>query len=104
MFILVIFINFLSIFCFICSINTIRTRYKLNPSSGMESIYYKTSFTTLNILSLGLCLYCWNNPGWLIWINLTSINAMIVALCLGFYPQFYIKWITSSHSLRKSSH
>ncbi|MDI2113563.1 hypothetical protein [Commensalibacter nepenthis] len=59
-------------------------------------------FSALNILSLGLCLRYWNNPGWLIWINLTSINALIMALCLGFYPQFYTKWITLSHSARKA--
>lgn len=97
MFILVFIINFVSLFFLICALNIIRARYKLTKTSLIENVIYKSSFILFNILSLLLCLYYWSNPGWLIWINLTSINALIMALCLGFYPQFYTKWIQLFH-------
>lgn len=97
MFILVFIINFLSLFFLICALNIIRARYKLTENSLMESVIYKSGFTLFNVISLLLCLYYWSNPGWLIWINLTSINALIMALCLGFYPQLYTKWMKLFH-------
>lgn len=97
MFILVFIINLVSLFFLICALNVIRARYKLTKTSLMESFIYKSGFALFNVISLLLCLYYWSNPGWLIWINLTSINALIMALCLGFYPQFYTKWIQLFH-------
>lgn len=93
MFILVFIINLTSLFFLICALNTIRLRYKLMKTSCKERAYYLSGFIILNCLSLLLCLYYWANPGWLIWINLTSINALILALTLGYSPLFYIKWI-----------
>lgn len=93
MFILVITINLIGLFFLICALNVIRKRYKLANTSPTENLCYKGGFIILNCLSLLLCLYHWSNPGWLIWINLTSINALIISLILGFYPSVYIKWI-----------
>lgn len=97
MFILIFVINLISLFCLICALNTIRLRYKIINTSLIEKICYQSGFTLLNCLSLLFCLYYWANPGWLIWINLTSINAFLLALVLGFYPFFYTKWIKLTH-------
>lgn len=93
MFILVFIINLTSLFFLTCALNTIRLRYKLTKTSLIEKICYQSGFVVLNCLSLLLCLYYWAHPGWLIWINLTSINAFILALILGCFPLFYTKWI-----------
>lgn len=93
MLIIVTIINIISLFFLICGLNTIRLRYKIPSMTLREKIYYRCGFLLFNFISFLLCFYYWNSVGYLIWINLTSINAFLIALGIGFYSQIYIKWI-----------
>lgn len=98
MFLFIIAINLISVFSLTCSLQNIRLKYKQSPPSLKESICYKVLFIVLNIFCLMACVYMHGNPGWIIWINTLSINALLIALLIGFYPWIYKKWILFTHN------
>ncbi|MDI2090055.1 hypothetical protein [Commensalibacter oyaizuii] len=97
MIIFVTIVNLIGLFLLIASLKHVRARHKIPPASFKEKVLYQIGFIALNMFSLLLCLYYWSNPGWLIWINLTSLNALIAALIIGFYPKLYAKYITRTN-------
>lgn len=92
MIILIITLNILGIFVFAGSLKKFQDKIPNQHSNKQVKYYYKIISVLLIFCSFILCHLCWRKIGWIIGVNLTSINALAVTIMISYFPQFFLKW------------
>lgn len=101
--VLIMVLNLSSIFLFACSIKNLRNKLTHDLPTRQETFWYKTTSLFLMAVSLLIARNHWGNPGWVIGMNLTSINSFFITCFISYFPKIYEKW-TREIKIRYFSH
>lgn len=101
--ILIIGSNLIALFMLTCSIQKLRQKYSDHAITYYETIFYKTGFILFLLCSFIIAYYHLGNTGWIITINITSINTILITCLINYFPNFYKNWNNKIYSFIKTN-
>lgn len=97
--IIIITLNIFSIFIFASSLEKFQNKQTDQQLDQKAVKRFRIISLFLMIISFILCYVYWQKPGWIIGINLTSINSLIITVFISYFPQRFKEWNEKFHAI-----